>query len=225
MIDEQPPYVSERLDLIARLEQHGPNGLSDLDRKKAKDRTTLMIKLWKDAQDESLALRMQTLSTISITTKGKIEIHNPERLQSINERLDHLVNLAVTIEKAVEVLHKKAPGYLNVMMEGKDKAERTTREFQEGLNRVLGIELKDFGAPSVEEAMKSRRYLDFKKRAEKHEQHARKYIAETEPQIALIKEQLAAVEEALGYSISKVAITAKPNYGSAINREKAGGMA
>jgi len=222
MIKENHPYIQERLSILAAVAEHGPGSLPQNISERTRDLTTIMVSNWKAARTEEGKLRAETLRCVTFTAKGKIEVHDAESLEALNTRISELVRLRETIESAAVILQDQAPGYLHELEATREAAKRDIENIPRMLNQVLGTELKDFNAASPEAAMKSRRYPEAKKRSEATMHHAKAKLETLEPQIALIKEQLAACE-AVMVEVEKP--TPGPgSYKSVISRDKAGVM-
>lgn len=224
MITEDHPYIAARLKLLAALAKYGAGSLQIKDVERAKDKTCVMVGNWRAARTEEAKLRAETLRCVTFTAKGKIEVHDPETLEALNARISHLLEVREAIERAVAILQDKAPGYLKELEAAKMAAERAIEDAPIGLNRALGIELKDFHATTPEAAMKSHRYLRAKEQSEATIKNAKTRLEALEPQIALIGEQLAAVEKVMGGPLKAERVSAQGNYATAITREKAGVM-
>jgi hypothetical protein len=224
MITEDHPYIAARLKLLAAVAEHGIGTLLLNDAEAARDKTTYMVATWKATRAEEARLRTETLRCVAITPRGKIDVHDPETLEALNARISRLVEVREAIERAVTSLHEQAPGYLRLLEAGKAAAERDIVSVPHRLNFALGTELKDFHAPDVEAAMKSHRYQQEKERCDATTQNAKARLAELEPQIALIREQLAAVEAILGAPLKAEPMSGQGGYASAITREKAAGL-
>lgn len=220
MMNESTPYMRERLNLLATLAKYGPGSLPIRDVEKTKDKTCIMVGNWRAARTEEARLRAETLRCVTFTAKGKIEVHDPETLEALNARISELMRMAEAIENAVAVLHDRAPGYLCELEAARDSAQLAIESAPRGLNVVLGTELKDFHAPTPEAAMQSHRYHEAKQRSEATILNAEAKLKVLEPQIALIREQLATYE-AVKVSVE---MPMPDGYKSVISRDKAGVM-
>jgi prefoldin subunit 5 len=194
-IDENHSYIQPRLALIQHLTKYGIRGLYEPDLTRSKDKTTHMIKTWMETRAEESRLRRETLNCITFTTKGKIEVHDSEALESLNTRISAFVTHREAIEAAIERLSSDAPMFLCDLLKARDAARLAIEEAPRAINHQLGIELKEYRLP-VETAMKSHRYLKVKEAYEASAATAKARLEELEPQITLIEEQLTACEKA-----------------------------
>lgn len=195
-MDENNSYIEPRLKLIDHLKKYGPRDITLDDHARAKDRTTNMVKTWSEVKAEERILRHRTLDCITFTTKGKIEVHDSGELESLNVRIAALSAHREAMEAAIEKLSADAPGFLCDLRKARAKAQETIENGPVYLNRQLGIEMKDNGLP-IETAMKSHRYLRAKESSDAFTAAAKAKLAEVEPLIATIEEQLDASEKFL----------------------------
>lgn len=189
-MDENHSYIKPRLALIQHRAKYGTRDLYEPDLTRSKDKTTIMVKTWAEVKAEERILRHRTLDCITFTTKGKIEVHDSGELESLNTRIAALAAHRTAIEAAVERLSSEAPQFLCDLRKAWSAAQETIEGAPRAINHQLGVELQNFAAPSLEEAMKSPRYRETKEQYEASAANAKSRLAELEPQIALIEAQL-----------------------------------
>lgn len=223
MISEDHPYVAPRLRLLQALAEYGPGSMGPTESVRARDKTTALVQRWQQLRDQERQLRADTLQCVTFTAKGKVEVHDSEALEGLNQQIADVASQRAAIEKAVVLFSAQAPEFLTDLINSKREAKKTLENGPFKLSHQLGTELKSFHAKSVEEAMQSHRYQDLKKNVDAVVAGATAKLEVIEPKIKLIEEQLATIEELIGPL--KVIPGSVNQYSATITRSKAGGMA
>jgi hypothetical protein len=192
-MDENCEYVQPRLALIERVRKFGIRDLYEPDLSRSKDKTVHLVEVWIGAKQEETRLRHETIDCITFSVKGKVEVHDPDRLESLNAKIASLSAHRMRMEAAIEKLSIDAPAFLCDLRKARNQAQETVLGAPKAINHQLGSELRHFGAGTVEEAQQRPRYLETKEKYEASAAAAKARLEELDPMITLVEAQLAAV--------------------------------
>lgn len=191
-MDETHSYIQPRARLLRHLSKYGAHSLFEPDLSRSHDETVALVDLWLTTKAKESKLRPETLGCVSFTSKGKIDIHDPARLEELNAEISSLRTRREALEAAIERLAIEAPDFLCDLYAARDAAEDIIARAPREINYVLGTELRYFNASSPEAAMKSPRVEREKKKWDAAAARAKAKLEALEPKIAIIEDQLEA---------------------------------